>query len=425
MEQPVHALDPRRIGTLLVAAALCGCSASAPTRRPPQAISLADFAPAGAAPAAATPPAPAPQAPVRAQGAVEASEGLIDAVASPGPPAPLLALGAGDARPISPSVLVDAKIGDINGKPIYANEFLDPMGKRLSDGARDRPSAEWRAWARQQIARELLDRVKNELLLAEALSSFTPEQKQGFFAFMETIQKNLQREHGGTRTQAESSLQREGKTLEEWRRQTEDEQLVALHMQERIGPRLNVSYRDIRQRYEQFAADYSKPPQAVFRLVQIPKDKPADVEAFREKLAAGETFEAAAKDPMNLYKPAEGGLELRDIVGDRAQGDFFPNPALNEAARTVEPGKTAGPIELSETIGFLHLERIRQRAVSLYDAQLALNKEIFNARVNGEIERYVASLSDRASITSMDEMVNRLLGVAEQRFLVSPAGRAP
>lgn len=355
--------------------------------------------------------------------------GAGDLVVSAGAPKEIPTV-PGNTVPAGAPILVDAKVGDINGRAVYASAIFDyglagisPIGAELAAEAKLRPLDNWRFYTRQKIAQTLGDLIREELLRAEALQNFTPEQKQGFLGFMEKMQQDFQRSRGGSRALAERSLREsEGITIDEWRQRQEDDELVKFQLRERILGRVNVSYRDIEQRYDREKARFDPPPRAVFRLAQVNKSRPEDVEAFTKLVATAASFEEAAKSTLNINQHEKGGLEARELNGKpRASGEFFPAPALNEAARTMGVGETVGPIELSTTMAWLHLESEGAKKVSLYEAQVTLEDEVRSDRSKRELNRYVATLQGKASITDAEQMVERLAKIAEARYYVAQA----
>src|SRR5438477_12551912 len=72
-------------------------------------------------------PAPSPQAPISV---AAASEGILSVTAEAGAPT-----GEAPAAPLEPPVFVDAKVGEINGRPVRADEVLDLVGGRMRAAA--------------------------------------------------------------------------------------------------------------------------------------------------------------------------------------------------------------------------------------------------------------------------------------------------
>ncbi|MEI7658465.1 MAG: hypothetical protein WCK33_10405 [Phycisphaerae bacterium] len=387
-----------------------------------------------------TPPPRRPVTPDMIRGPIAASGGVLDVTARPGRPSdlapttpsdgasglPTSPAGPGAAMmassaavtPAGPVALVDMKVGDINGKPVYANAFLDDMADQLRAETTRMRREEWLRFTRGKIEDKLNREIRDELLRAEAIGNFTPEQKQGFFAFMKNVQERVQSQSQGSRAAAEERIETaEGLSLDQYMKRREQEELIGFQLREKIEKRVSVPWRDIRQEYERFFETFNPPPRAKFHLVQIPAAKTDVVEAFSKRLAAGESFLTLAADAaINAYKPDSGGLEEREVKGDRTQGAFFGNEALNAAARTTAPGQVAGPMTVGENTTWLFLESIDQKTRSLYDAQMDIESVLKRRRTTEATDRYIAHLRERASISSTSEMARQLLTVADGRF---------
>ena len=193
---------PLAAGVAALAASAGGCGSGRTSPLPTTTVTARDFAApnADAAVLADLPPDTASLPPgtprsgsiadapgVVLTGPLAASEGILDVTAVPGAPAAgsVVAMdgvalaatrenpgeppagepgagepGAAESAPpeaVVASVFVDAKIGDVNGKPIYATSFLEPLSARLRAEAEKMPRAEWMTFARERI-REELDR---------------------------------------------------------------------------------------------------------------------------------------------------------------------------------------------------------------------------------------------------------------------------
>ncbi|GAB4386883.1 MAG: hypothetical protein Kow0022_17150 [Phycisphaerales bacterium] len=338
----------------------------------------------------------------------------------PGPPATPTTV----ASPIETPVLIDSKIGDVNGKPIFATEFLEPLADRLKAEAAQMPPSRWEKFAKEQIQRRLEEIVTDELLRAEALSRLTPEQKQGFRAFLESMRGDLARESGGSSALARRRLaQEQGITEEEFIRQREQEQLIRHTIIREIESRVNISWRDIRQRYQRDWKVFNPPPTVTLRLIRIPTENTQAIEKVNQALAAGEPFDQVCAESESNYKPEEGGLDQFALEGPFEQAEFYGASILNEKAHALKPGEWTGPFELGSQTAWLKLESITTSSVSIYDAQLAIQERLTAERRNEELKRYMARLEKRASFTSLTEMRDRLYEIARERF-GPPAGEA-
>jgi hypothetical protein len=329
-----------------------------------------------------------------------------------------------DARPIGVATLIDAKVGDVNGKPIFASAVFDrgtltqeAIGARVAAEAKRMPPDRWRTEVRAAITRWIDLFIEDELLRAEALGNLSSEQQQGLFAFIEGLQRDLQREQGGSRAQLERNLEEtKGLTIDEWRRRQEDIELVRSQLIDRVYRRVNVGERDIRQRYFQLFDEFNRPPLATFRLAVVAKDNAAAVEGFTKELAEAKSFAVAAESRFNLNKRDKGGLEPRDLSDDPAKLELFATEKLNAVARTITVGETVGPIEDGPAMLWLHLESVEDRTRSLYDAQLEVEDRVRSERAETQRRRYIGTLRERASISDVSDMVNALMEVAEKRY---------
>ncbi len=424
-------------GVGVLAGIVLGAGCSSDSGSSGAALTAADFAradqPNGAISAAPANPAPAnpalavslPAAPLRPPtaaditGPVEASGGILDVTGTVGAPATTAGPTGPAPLAVSRPALVDAKVGDINGKPLYANAFLAPMADRLRAEAKLKKIENWRADAKKSIEEEVQRVVERELLRAEAMAAFTPEQKQGFFAFMQSVQQKVQSQNLGSREAASQRLEEtEGKSLDEYMKQREQDELVTFQLNEKIKRRVTVSKRDVEVFYQQYYDMFNPPPKATYRLVLIPKANQADIDEFTAALAAGKPFAELAASKINTYKRDVGGLEEREIKGDRAAAKLFAAPDINKQAQTMQVGQTAGPFPLGDSSAWLNLESIEKKTKTLYESQVAIENILRNQRERQIKDKYIAQLRARASMTSTGDMSRRLLEIAEERYYV-------
>lgn len=332
----------------------------------------------------------------------------------------------GSAQVIESAVLVEAKVGDVNGKPIYANEFLEPMAARLAAEAERRPRGQWVPWAMTEIERRLQDIVTDELLRAEALARLTPEQKQGLRYFLASARADLASGASGSRSLAQKRLAEEqGMTEDEFIRSREQETLIRATIMREINNRVNVSWRDIEQHYQRDRRTFNPPPTAVFRLIRVPNSSAEGVAFVRDSLARGEPFDVVADASESNYKPETGGMDRFEFEGAFAEAAFFGSDVLNSVARTLSPGSHSDAFELGSSTAWLKLVEITTQSVSLYDAQLVIQQQLFTERRSRELERFLSRLQQRASFTSLTDMRDQLFTIADRRYGSPSAGRTP
>ena len=324
--------------------------------------------------------------------------------------------GADSAQsvPLQPADLieVDAKVGDLNGKPIQASSWLAPMAARLRAESAGKNRQQWRKFAAKQISSRLVTELSDELYLAEARASLTPEQKTGLRVFLSRFERGLVSSNYGSATRTEEYLeQTQGQSLEEAKRDRERTVLITEQLRKVVWNRVQVSSRDIRNEYERQAKKYHPKAHAVFLLIRIRADDKDGIQIISDRLAVV-PFPIVVKDGRNLSKePLEKELE-----GDYATSPLFGPKALQDAAAALTPGQWAGPIEVGSSVYWVYLDRIDQKSISLYDAQLELRTEITAKRREEEARRYLLKLFNRAGIRGMDQLIYKLVDIAEQWY---------
>lgn len=432
-----------------LACVLSGCAGdSGPTARGSRSLSPQDFVAARGASGAEVvvsqaPVQPAPggaldvnltsgrggagQSPVEISGPIGESRGLTDVQGRVGSPE----TGAA-GTPVGGPVLVDAKIGEVNGKPIFASTFFDvgsptqePLGRRLAARAKEAGRQAWVEFAAREIVNRLDEIIRPELLRAEALSNLPVEKQQGLFAWVQNLQEEARRQSGGSQEAFKRKLAEEDLTPEQMLRMRQESALIYLELQQKVERRLNVTARDISQAYNgRFFDRYHHPPRYQFRLIMTPKDATEDVARVEQALAGGTPFEDVATLKANRYKrdddPAKAGLEVREIADARAMGELFASPVLNNAAGALIPGATSPRLDVGMSWAWLHLSGIIDPPDE-YAAQLPIEDELLRERRRVAEARYLERLAGRASVTSIPQMREQLLKIAMERYLPATA----
>ena len=84
-------------------------------------------------------------------------------------------------------VIVDSLVGEVNGRPIFADEFLALIEDRLLQEAKQTKGIQRVQAFESIIRRNLREWVRNELILADAEFALTEQEQQGLFAFMRSL----------------------------------------------------------------------------------------------------------------------------------------------------------------------------------------------------------------------------------------------
>lgn len=427
---------PRLLAAAGIAATIAGCSAR--QSQPARLLQTEDFIAeeARSREVAQTPvrteytapeTAPVVQPPVITRR--EALEGIEDVTAVVG--SPCLRPNA-EATPVRKPVLIDAKIGEINGRPVRVNEVL--LGRNL-EPAFIAKAAEpnmtrgaWLADVQQNIRRELEWMLQDELLRAEALASLKPEQRMGLRYIVQEMSEDMRRQARGSRAEAERRLREEGKasTFSEMERKREAQLLVDYQLQEKIRRRVRVSWKDVRLYYERNFEVFNPPAEAYLRLIRVPANRADDVARIQAALDAGTPFEQVARLPENTYNAAAGGAQERPITfsGNLSEAKLEVVESMATTIRTLSPGEfNRQPIEFVRGGGnvdrmWIYLDSVRQRnrPLSDRDVQREIADLLSKQLTEKEIQLHISRLMERASFTDLETMTRRLVEIAADRY---------
>ncbi len=326
-------------------------------------------------------------------------------------------IGQSIDQPIGSLSLLEAKVGDVNGKPIFTNAFFAPIEDRLTAEAQRLSLSNWRKSAVGTISDRLNGIIADELLRAEALTALTPTQRVGLQAFMKNFRSNLLSENLGSSQLASQRIQqREGRTLDEALRQKEIDTLVQLTLIQEVNRRVNVSWKDIKQRYERDIDEYSPPPTAILRVIRAFADDNEKVQEIQTQLDNGTDFVHIAAGSLNNYNSETDGMHTVLIEDTFETTHFFGPDILNEHTRKLSVGEMIGPIELGTTLYWIKLMDIEQETVSLYDAQLKIQRDLSSERRLHARDEYLNKLMGRDQAASREAVLVRLLQIAEARY---------
>jgi hypothetical protein len=309
-------------------------------------------------------------------------------------------------------------VGQLNGRPLFADEFFEPIEDEILAmvAARDRVEAE--RVLRELVRRRFARTVDNELIIAEAESKLSPEQQAGLFGWLRSLQEETIAERGGSRAAAEQSLEGEGAvSLEQFMRERRDEALVRQLMRDRISSRVIVSWRDVIQEYERRRAEFNPAPTVRIGRIRLNTNSDAErIELVRTRIAEGKDFPTIAAELgvadggywEQFGLPPEGirGLQLSDTIKEKLDG--------------LEVGAVSEPISQRDFISWLSIlsiEGATQRSVYDRDLQFGLERELTARREFLERDRYLNTLRSRWVTDDIGRMEAKLIEIAVSRYL--------
>lgn len=339
-------------------------------------------------------------------------------------PAPV-SLTLPPSRASSRPVILESKVGQINGRPVLASEILEPLDGRLRALVLEmKTPAAWRNTARALIKAQLDRRIADELILAEAQSSLTTEQRQGLFIFLRKLQEGIVSSQGGSAVQAdEALLASTGRTLQQEAQDKLDRQLIEFELRNKIGPRIIVPWRQVRYEYDKLRTKFNPPSVAHLNMIWVKKSDAEAVARVTEAMRT-EGFVTAAKSTDNAYLATKAGAVDVQIKESFDKTQFFADPVLNAPTQSLSAGATTERLETREHYAWVHYRELETPpGISLYDAQLEIDSELRNRRLNIEQARYIQRLAERGSYSDLDNMTALLLEIAQQRYLPQVANK--
>jgi len=326
---------------------------------------------------------------------------------------------AGRAAVMEPGdrVIVDSLVGQVNGRPIFADEFFDPIEDQLIAEAEGRTRHEFALAAREIVLKELNEVVRNALFRAAAAAGLTPEQKQGLFYWFRNVQEQVIAGFGGTESQAEQQLAQEGTTLEAYMQEKKDRTLIRKLILEKLQPRIIVSWRDIETEYKRRYAQYHPPAKVTLARIRLSTTRQAEqVEQVKQRLAAGEPFAEIGeslnqrRSILGTFDVGEGGMTDIEIKDEKIRAQL---------ADLAGRGDTTAPFEIGGYTWWIHVVELEQEpGRSLYDpeVQRELRAYLLNLRGFEEQNRYTDALLQKGIYDEIDEMAERLLTIAILRY---------
>ncbi|MDG2055566.1 MAG: hypothetical protein P8J86_12790 [Phycisphaerales bacterium] len=315
-------------------------------------------------------------------------------------------------------IVVDSMIGQVNGRPIFANEVLDPVADELWAEARRLSLEAFRSKAFKTVQKRLEDVILNELFLSEAQIGLTKEQETGLLGFLRNLREELVGQGGGVRTQAEQRMQEEeGLTLDEKVDLEKNKMLIGHLMRSKISPHVVVSWRDIEREYKRKNERYNPQPKVVLGRIQVTTEGNQErIESIEKRLVSGESFMDVAK--------AEGmrndGRWDSFLMGPEGISDIEIAAEFKQHLVGLEQGDSVGPFVRGSRTIWLHVIMLEQADVkSLFTAevQTELRQELHARSFQREQKRYVDQLMQRGIYDDMMEMSNRVMDIVMVRFV--------
>lgn len=311
---------------------------------------------------------------------------------------------------------VDAMIGQINGRPIFATDIFEEIGvETLSRLGASQPRTQFRQRVSQLLGQKLQQMVFDALLLAEAETALSEQEQQGLLGLLRKFREQRMQEiiYGDTprsgAAQQRSIEERVAKDVEDRRQQL----IIQKHLREKIFPRVDVSRREVQRYYRNNREQFNPPGKVTLRLILVGNEEAAD--AVAKALEEGEPFGEVART-HSTFRQSQGGL-MPIFEARLDQFEELSWPKLNETIRTLSPGEHTGRVDLNGRHAWAYLEKYEQpKSKSLNEVWLQIEKKLRSQEFERAQRRYMSELMEKGNFTPLDQMLEVLVRVAVNRF---------
>jgi hypothetical protein len=317
-------------------------------------------------------------------------------------------------------VIVESLVGQVNGRPIFANDVLDPISDQLlilSEETKLDITA-FKNEAKGHIANQMQTIVRNELLLSEAKSGMTKEERRGLFATLERVREDLTSAAGGSQSAVTRQvLDEEGQTVEEYLDYRQQQAMIRQVLHEEVAPHVQITWRDISREWERHKSEFNSPAVVTLGMIRISSEEPEEeIDLISKTFAAGASFETVATSlglpnggRWDSFELGEGGIAEIDIT------DSIKSHIVN-----LEKGEIAGPIQLgSSQYWFSVLDFKKATTGTIWDPNIQMNlrKFLYNRQTAIEENRFLERILAEGSFDEFNLMVDRILHVAVTRYM--------
>jgi len=306
------------------------------------------------------------------------------------------------------TITVNAMIGQINGRAIYASTVLEPLEGQLRAWAGTLPQREFRGAAAKLVGERLYQIVFDTLFLGEAERHLSEEERFGLKVNLRMNREELVRRYGaGSEPRADEEMKKKtSKGLEETLNNIRQSMLIRKYQDDVILPKITVSRRDV-ERFYFDAANYDKyNPKPGRKIRQMRTDGEVAAGEIDKQLAAGKSFAEVAATRFNQFNRDSGGLmvlkdakdkEIEFIEGEKVFGPAPLNDALLKLAAGQHSPRIAVTTSGKDTYYWLFVEALSEgKRVPLREAQLQIEQQIRGVQYVMLEQRYRKKLFEDA-----------------------------
>ncbi len=324
-------------------------------------------------------------------------------------------------RPSRPDELI------VSGEVITCRDVMAPpygqaastpgFREKLIDLARVATLQEFIELARPQVQQRLNANITNIILFKRAQRTLGDNVEQALNAAAEKELRRFVLDHGGNNAQADEALKAMGQTRTTFKERWKREALAQYAYSSEVPRSRPMTYSELVAAYNEMKDEYFvEPGEIQFRLIDIqvrqvaladPNSDPARAaralaESLVTRLMEGEDFAALAQQYSHGFRAESGGLWTPRDPESLAE----PYTILADAARQIEVGQIAGPLDVPGHYFIMKLEAKKEKGYKPL------------AEVQDEVEAQISSYRDLKAVERLDEEVAQQIAVADtSRFL--------
>ena len=326
--------------------------------------------------------------------------------------------------PTGQYMIVGAVLAEVDGVPIYANQVFSAIDKKLSVRAKDLNADQFRAFARDEIAKEVETLRRNEVLYRAAQKSLDETELKGADEMTRRSVKEKITEAGGSEELARRRAKADGLDFDQWIEDQHRWHTTQIYFERKIYPLIVVTADMLREYYDRnLNTLFTEKTAAKFRIIKIDakdvgsRDRAlARAQEWQKLLAGGEDFAIFARDHnTDPYLKAHDGLPVDGMI-DRGA---YVNKPIEDAAWALQPGQVSDVITIGDVFYIVKLEQKQIGRVRPFDSeqvQSQITRALQNEQFQVLKEATEAKLSREAIYKPNPNAMDLAIEMAMQRY---------
>jgi hypothetical protein len=326
--------------------------------------------------------------------------------------------GTPSAKQEQAKLTIDAMVGQVNGRALYASEMLDPIKKVLESlGAKGLSSNRVQIEARTLINRRIEEHIFNALLVAEARRDLEDGALAGLEFMARQRRAELVRLHGnGSPTIADIEMggNGDGRAMDYELKRFRERVVIRNYMQNKVWIDINVRRRDIERYYFNHEEQFNRPANWHVRFIKI--SSLSDADRIQGLLASGKSFLEVSKDKANEF--GAGELKIPD-------GKLF-DPTLTEKVSQLKADEHTERVAIKDqeqqtAYWWVFVQKIDDsESKSLSETQQMIWRLLTGQRRTRLQAELRVKLLKQITLEEKNRMLLALLEVAVNRYLQAP-----